>query len=317
VLLTVVGVLLLRNAAGPAVAPTRLAVLPFSVRGDAEFQYLSEGIGDLLARSLDGVGDLRTVDPSAVLSALGLDGSRAPATPQYRAVARRVGAGLYLLGSVNVIGGRLRIQAGLYDATAEATADALSQHGVEGAAADVLALVDQLAARLMVERGGTPGRVFETAALTTHSLAALRQYLTAEHLLRSGPGRVDSAIAGFQRAVAEDSTFALAHYRLAVAAGWNGRQALATAATAAAVRHSTRLADRDRRLLSGYHQYRSGLVENAEQSFRALTRDYPDNLEAEFQLADLLLYYNPIRGRSLEEPRVLFDRVLAFDPGFL
>jgi tetratricopeptide (TPR) repeat protein len=181
-----------------------------------------------------------------------------------------------------------------------------------------LALVDQLAARLLVERRpGAPGRLFETAALTTRSIAGLKAFLSAEQNLRSGPERIDSAIAGFQRAVAEDSTFALAHYRLAVAAGWQGRQELATSATAAALRHSGRLAERDRRLLRAYDQYRKGAVDQAEQGFRDLVRDYPDDLEAEFQLADLLVVHNPIRGRSQEEARDLFDKVLAYDPGFL
>jgi predicted Zn-dependent protease len=77
------------------------------------------------------------------------------------------------------------------------------------------------------------------------------------------------------------------------------------------------LADRDRRLLQAYDQYRSGSVDQAEQAFRSLVRDYPDDLESEFQLADLLNWYNPIRGRSQAEARELFDRVLAYDPGFL
>jgi serine/threonine-protein kinase len=294
-----------------------LAVLPFSVLGDSAFAYLGEGIVDLLARNLDGTGDLRTVDPGTVLSALGRDGSPSGSAARYRAVARRVGAGIYLVGTVHAIAGRLRFQASLYDATADSPAEALSQLLVEGENTDVLALVDQLAARLLVDRGAAPGRFFETATLTTGSLQALKTYLTAEQMLRSGPGAIDSALAGFQRAVAEDTTFALAWYRLAVAAGWQGRQEMAAAAAAAALRHSARLADRDRRLLEAYGAYRSGSVEQAEQGFRSLVRDYPDDLEAEFQLADLLTNYNPLRGRSQDEARELFDRILAWDPGFL
>lgn len=304
------------NSTPPALALARLAVLPFSVRGDPGFDFLGEGIVDLLARSLDGAGDLRTVDPGTVMSALGRDGSPGDAQ-RSRAVARRLGAGIYLLGTVHAVGGRLRIQAGMYDATRDGPSDALDQFEVEGDDAEVLALVDELAARLLIERGAAPGRLFETAALTTRSLTALKAYLTAEHVLRSGPERIDSAIAGFQRAVEEDSTFALAHYRLAVAAGWQLRHQMAATATAAAVRHSARLAERDRRLLLAYEQYRDGAVEEAEQAFRTLIRDYPDDLEATFQLADLLTYYNPIRGRAATEARELFDRVLSYDPGFL
>ncbi len=306
-----------RSAAASSLVATRLAVLPFAVRGDPDFNYLGEGIVDLLARDLDGVGDLRTVDPGTVLSALGAAEGRSGNPDRYRAVARRVGAGLYLLGSVHAVGGRLRIQASLHDASADVNSAALSQSGVEGDAGDVLALVDQLAARLMVDRGAAPGSLFETAALTTRSLPALRAYLTAEQSLRSGPQALDSALAGFQRAVTEDSTFALAHYRLAVAAGWQGRQEVAATATASALRHSARLADRDRRLLEVYDQYRGGSAEQAELGFRNLVRDNPGDLEAEFQLADLLTNYNPLLGRSQDEARELFDRILAYDPGFL
>jgi len=48
----------------------RIAVLPFSYRGDDEFAYLGEGMVDLLSVSLDGVGEVRTVRPRAVFSVL-------------------------------------------------------------------------------------------------------------------------------------------------------------------------------------------------------------------------------------------------------
>jgi tetratricopeptide (TPR) repeat protein len=233
-----------------------------------------------------------------------------------RTVARRVGAGNYLFGTIHAVGNRLRIQAGIYDARSR-DGSAVSQLNVDGDATEVLALVDQLAARLLVERGETPGRLFHAATLTTQSLPALKSFLTAEQSLRSGPAGIDSAIAGFQRAVSEDSTFALAYYRLAVASGWQLRHEVASAATAAALRHSTRLAERDRRLLQAYGDYRAGRVAEAEPAFRDLVRDDPGDLEAAFQLADLLAYYNPLRGRSQAEPLELFQRVLGFDPGFL
>lgn len=313
----VTGYVLANRRSALALETTRLAVLPFAVRGDTAFEYLGEGIVDLLARNLDGAGDLRTVDPGTVLSALGSMDGRAVNADRYRVVARRVGAGMYLLGTVYAVGGRLRIQASLYDATTDQAGAALAQVEEEGDAGDALSVVDRLAARVLVNRGSSPGRLFETGAITSRSLSALRTYLTAEHTLRGGPQGIDSALAGLQRAVAEDSTFALAYYRLAVAAGWQTRHDMANAATAAAVRNSSRLADRDRRLLQAYQHYRNGSPEQAEEGFRNLVRDHPDDLESQFQLADLLSNYNPMLGRSQAEAREIFDRVLAFDPGFL
>ena len=292
----------------------RFAVLPFSVRGNPQLAYLGEGIVDLLSRNLDGVDDLRAVDPGTVLSALTKSGVTTAGGDAGRAVVRRVGAGTYITGSVVATGPTLRIQASLYENGDEAPPQA--QVSVEGDTAQVLQLVDRLSAELLVKR--RPGPVYrltQTAAVTTRSLQALRAFLEAERELRNG--KPDTAIAGFQRAIEADSTFALAHYRLAVAAGWAERHALSTEAVGRALAASTRLGDRDRRLLTAYAAFRRGAPNEAEQQYRAILEDYPDDLEAEFQLADVMHQYNPLRGRPRVEARELFDRVLAFDPGFL
>jgi eukaryotic-like serine/threonine-protein kinase len=294
----------------------RFAVLPFSVRGSEHLAYLGEGIVDLLSRNLDGVDDLQSIDPGTVLSALAKSGitSTSVDLERWRVVARRIGAGTYITGSVVATGPTLRIQASLYENGDEAPPRA--QASVEGDTAQVLQLVDRLSAELMVKR--RPGPVFrltQTAAVTTRSLPALKAFLDGERNLRNG--KPDTAIAGFQRAIAEDSTFALAYYRLAVAAGWAERHALSSDAVARALVTSDRLGDRDRRLLTAYAAFRRGAPNDAEQQYRAILEDYPDDLEAEFQLADVLFQYNPLRGRPRGEARELFDRVLALDPGFL
>ena len=309
----------IRPRFGPSVAlsDSRLAVFPFAVRAADTNAYLGEGIVDLLSRNLDGFVGLRTVDPGTILTAVGKSGSGPLDPDRARSVARRVGAGLYVTGSVHAAGGQLRIQAQLYDGTKGTPGEAIAQASVDGGSGDVFRLMDQLASRLIVAtRRGAAHRLIETAALTTTSLSALKEYLNAEAALRAG--NKDSAIAGFRRAVDQDSTFALAYYRLAVAAGWHDRQQdLATWATARALAVSDRMVERDRRLLKAYASFRRGAVDSAENSYRGLLRDYPDDLEAQFQLADLLYQYNPLRGRARSEARELFDAVLAYDPGFL
>ena len=303
-----------RNAAAD-LSSSRVAVMPFSVRTGEAHSYLGEGVVDLLSRNLDGIEGLRTVDPGSVLSAAvgtgPLDLERA------RSIARRVGAGLYVLGSVHASGDRLRFQAQLYgDAAGTRSSEPLAQASVEGTDSEIFALVDRLAVELFVaSRRGAPFRLIGAAALTTTSLPALKEYLNAEATLRAG--NRDSAISGFQRAVALDTTFALAFYRLAVSAGWNNRHDLADWATGMAVGLTDRLGTRDRRLLEAYAHFRDGDADRAEENFRSLLHDYPDDLEAQFQLADLLHRYNPLRGRPASEARELFDLVLAYDPGFL
>jgi TolB-like protein len=308
------------SPAVPPVSATRVAVLPFAVRGSGSLSYLAEGMVDLLSRDLDGAGDLRTIDAGTILTAARDNGDRVLDVERGRAVAQRVGAGLYVLGSVHAIGGRMRIQAALYDGV-DGSAGTQTQVTVEGDSAQLFELVDHLSRQLLVKRGRGPlSRLAETAAITTHSLVALKAYLEAERRLRAAslqPARLDSAIAVFQQAITEDSTFALAQYRMAVAAGWANRHAMSTAAARRALTLSDRLTERDRRLLTAYVDFRRGAANSAERQYRAILRDYPDDLEALFQLADVLYNYNPLRGRPRGEAREPFNQVLALDPGFL
>jgi hypothetical protein len=97
---------------------------------------------------------------------------------------------------------------------------------VDGAADSVLPLVDELSRSLVREiwRSKEPVPSLRVSGLTTGSLDAMREYLVGEqHYRRS---EWDSAGAAFQRAIDQDSTFALAHYRLAMSLGWKGGYAL-------------------------------------------------------------------------------------------
>jgi eukaryotic-like serine/threonine-protein kinase len=299
----------------PAVSSGRLAVLPFAMSGNTNMAYLAEGMVDLLSRNLNGAGDLRTIDPGSVLATVSKTSEVVPDAQRGRALAKRLGAGLFVLGSVHTIGGRLRIQAELYGVP---DTGLVAQAAAEGDTTQLFQLVDRLSADLLAGRGrGLSSRLMQSAALTTGSLTALKSYLEGEQSLRGGEGHFDAAIAGFQRAVQEDSTFALAYYRLGVSAGWAQRPGISVPATERALLLSHRLDDRDRRLLAAFAAFQRGRADDAEQQYRAILRDYPDDLEAEFQLANVLLHYNPARGRPVAEARDPFDHVLALDPSFL
>ena len=317
VLVLAAGVVALdRGMFTPTVPPSgadRVAVLPFVVHGSDQLAYLGEGIVDLLSRDLEGVDGLQCIDPGTIVSLL--PRNAAVNAEMGRALIRRVRAGAFILGSVHPVGARVRIQATLYSASDTDADPPLGVH-VEGDTANLLQLVDQLAADLLVQRRPRAAhRLTPTAALTTHSLPALKFFLNAEQQLRAG--KPDSAITGYQRALAEDTTFALAYYRLAVAAGWSERHTLSSEAVTRGLALSDRLTERDRRLVTAFAAFRSGAVNDAERQYRSILDDFPDDLEAQFQLGDLLFQYNPLRGRPRAEARALLDQVLAHDPGFL
>jgi serine/threonine-protein kinase len=302
-----------RAPAGPASA-NHLAVLPFAVHGGGRLDFLAQGMVDLLSRNLDGAGDIRSVNGATVLAAAHADGGVAD-LEEGRRLARRLGAGLYVLGSVSAIGNQVRIDASLYDG-APAQPAMVSQASVSGDTTQLFDLVDRLAGDLMVrQRRGVGSHLLQTAATTTQSLPALKSYLDAEQQLRRG--QFDSALAGFQQAVVLDSTFALAYYRQAVAAAWSNRTALIRPNTNRAVQLADRLSARDRRLLESFAALADGKPDEAEQGYQAILQDYPDDLEAQWQLATVLNVYNPLRGRPIAESGRVFDGVVKLDPEFL
>jgi len=146
-------------------------------------------------------------------------------------------------------------------------------------------------------------------------LPALKGYLDAERNLRAA--RYDSAISGFQRAIEVDSSFALAYYRLAVAAMGVNRMGLLGPAMERALALDQRLSERDRRLLAAFADLFRGTPDRAERQYREFLEGYPDDLEAQFQLGNLLYTYNAARGRSPAEAREQYMRVLQVDPRFL
>jgi eukaryotic-like serine/threonine-protein kinase len=301
---------------GPAVAsPTLVAVLPFAVRGSADAVYLGEGMVSLLSTSLDGAGELRAVDPHAVLSVVQRRG-RALLDPASAAVvAERLGAGLYVLGDVVEAGGQVQITASLFDR--EHRASPLARGTVEGSGGQVFALVDGLATQLLAGKSSGPkGRVTRVASVTTSSLAAYKAYLDGEAAFRAG--RADSAVVAFERAVRLDPSFALAYYRLSVAAEWATLAGSFTARAAEqAVRHSARLTDHDRLLLRALLATRRGAAVEAEGLYRNILGTYPDDIEAWSQLGEVLFHYGPEQGRNIAESRAPFERVLYFDPAFV
>ncbi|HEX6105421.1 MAG TPA: BTAD domain-containing putative transcriptional regulator [Gemmatimonadales bacterium] len=301
----------------PAAALTTIAVLPFTYRGSPEFGYLSEGMVDLLSANLNGAGELRTVDPGAVLAQVRHAGRDRLEHGQVQRLAARLGAGSYVQGHIVETGGRLRISARLYaGGVVEGRGEAL----VGGPSTQLFHLVDGLTAQLIAQQSGGPaGSLSRLAALTTDSLAALKAYLEGERYFRAG--QADSCLRILERAVRIDSSFALAHYRLATAV-WKFRPvplpapALAREALDRALRHSDRLSDSDRRLFRAFAAQIHGRLSEAERRYRDIVSRHPDNVEATFQLAELVLHQE--RDRELRyswlEAREWFERVLAIDP---
>jgi tetratricopeptide (TPR) repeat protein len=291
--------------------PGLVAVFPFTVEGGTENQYLGPGMVDLLSTNLEGAGELRSVDPEALLGRLARRASPVRTPEEAEDVAARFGAGLYLLGNVVESGGQLHLRAALY--ARNQGAEPVARAAVEGKVSELFALVDRLTALLLAQGKSSPEeRLARVAASTTESLDALKSYLAGERELRAG--RYMPAFEAFQTAVQIDTAFSLAYYRQSLAAEWLGRDSAAQRAAQAAARFDQRLSEHDRRLVRALVARRAADLTQAEALYREVVDNYPDDVEAWLQLGQLLFQANPLRGRSATESRAAFERVLALDP---
>jgi TolB-like protein len=87
-------------------------LLPFSLRGPSELQYIGAGMVDLLQNSIDAIGGYRVIQPSTSERDLRRPANAAEIAPQVRAA----GARFVVSGSVVAVGAELRVNAELYDA---------------------------------------------------------------------------------------------------------------------------------------------------------------------------------------------------------
>lgn len=275
-----------------------LAVMPFQVIGDPQLAYLGEGIVEMLSRNIDGAANLRTIPPEMTISAA--------------KKKKTIDARYIVTGNIAHAGNQVRITASIVD----------SKRGkpitreVSGTPDNLFDVVDQLSAQILAAtRSGADAHLSESAALTTKSLPALRAYLEGEVHYRKT--EYDSAITHYSQAVALDSTFALAYYRLSVSQWQNNRPFAAREPLTHAVRFSDRLSERDRALVLAYAAVFDGRWDDALTQYRTLLDRNPDDLEVTYSLAQAISYHNTANGKPFSESKPMLDRVAAADPEFL
>ena len=280
-----------------------LAVLPFQVRGAPGFDFLRDGLVELISAGIGGDGISR-VPPTAVFGHV--DRGEEAGSPAQRArLARDLGADLVLAGEVTVQGDTMRISAALFDGRKPERP--VRRVEVSGGTAEVPALAQRLA--LAVNPASRAHAPSPTAA---PSLPALKLYITGQRLLKRH--QYDSARAAFAGATREDPSYALAHFGLVVALEASNRPAEADAAAARAMALGGQLPERERNLLVARDAYRAGDAASAEQAARAVIARDGHDVDAWAILGETELRLNPLRGRPAAEARQAFEVVLALEP---
>ena len=298
-----------------------LAVLPFRVASaDASVHYLREGMVDLIAAKLSGE-DLRALEPRTMLDAWRRAGGTETNDLSRESsldLARQLKAGKALLGDVVGTPNRLVLTVSLIGV---AHGDQIARVTVEGPPDSLASLVNQISTQLMTRTSGeAAGRMTN---LSSTSLPALRAYLDGQARLRRGDAR--NAAQDFDRALKEDSTFALAGLGLRLATGWYGDPVLGNRGIAIAWSERARLSPRDQALLVALagpkYPARSSDIEVYKAREQYLTMA-TDNAEAWYLFADHIFHNGSAIGIRNWEDRALagFKKAMELDstysPGY-
>jgi tetratricopeptide (TPR) repeat protein len=233
-----------------------------------------------------------------------------------RRLAREAGVWTVVLGDFTLAGDSLHLAARVYDV---ASGERVEIARVDDRAGeDVRPLFDQLAAKLL-DLSGAPSEVqIGLARSTTQSLAAYRAYLTGVERLN----RWDLAGAERElgRAVAIDSAFGLAYYKLALTRGWlvGTEDSIADRAIVRATAHSANLPAHDRTVISAYRAFIGGEFADARDLYQQLLSRDPADADAWYGLGETWFHDTTGMNQAPAWTHALraFRRTLTLDPDY-
>lgn len=286
---------------------TQIAILPFDVRTGDELAPWREDMVEILHRAIQGSEEVRSVDPNAMLVLTAGDelASRDPVRGEE--VARHFGAEWYLIGRVSRLGKQIRITPSLYRSGGEAIdldpVVVMEVHQIQQAA-------DTLAQRIVGTMLNRPGlRIATLASQTTHSPTAFSHFLQGQRFFREK--RYEEGAEAFERALALDSTFALAafQYGRLLFYFYEQNEVNQHRLLLQAERHIDKLPLSSQWLLQAHvTAFARGEPDAAEPLYKKYLERYPDDGFALISYGDFLFHNNPMRGRTAWEAKEYLEK---------
>jgi serine/threonine-protein kinase len=323
VVLLAATIALARRTPGPpsGVNPRHsMLILPFdNLRDERSVEWLRDGSVSMLGLNLSQWKDLTVVDHERLHDLLakhdlkvgddvGLD--------MARRLAREAGVWTVVLGDFTPAGDSLHLTARVFDVASGKRVDVAQVDAPS--AEDVRPLFDELAAKLL-DLSGAPNEIrIGLARATTGSLEAFRAYLSGLDQLN----RWDLAGAhrNLQRAIALDTTFGLAYYKLALTRGWLvGTEDSATGrAIVRATRYSGNLPVHERAVINAYRAFYGGEYTEARSLYQALLARDSADADAWYGLGEAWFHDTAGSDEAPAWTQALraFKRTLALDPNY-
>ena len=302
----------------------RLVVAPFDVLA-AEDTVWHTGFVDVLSRSFDGAGPLRTVSASVTLQYW--KGTRSDAASATQ-LARKAHAGLAVFGQLMRAGAdSLKLAASLVDVVSGRTLEV----EVRDEANRMERMGDSVTVRLLRELGTIrPIAAVARASMLSRSLPALKAFLQGEQLYRAN--EVLAARDKYQIAINADTGFALAYHRMRgvwrAIASENDSTGYSYARLAGERNHG--LAPRDSLLIvadslaaakapgSVFLDY-AGLAQLHRRvaALELAAKRYPDDAEVQFELGEAAYHIGERVGLPQQRALAAFLKAIRLDPKFL
>jgi serine/threonine protein kinase len=284
----------------PLPVPRELAIVPFE---SAEGSTDGADLAHLLQLNLDNLPGLSLTSARRINRWWDHRG-RAPLAGEKAQIARELRAHWVTHGILERYSDSLRVRVSLYDGQGRVTPlPEMRSHASDlGALSDTLALA--LLRTIAPELAGSYQVIGDLAGIP---LPALRQFLQGDEAFQRDQWAL--AEQHFEAALALDSSFALAAWRLANVRGWR-RLGSAEDLTPLYQRRGTRLRPLDALLIDALSQL--SLRTRFERLEAAIAR-FPDDAYARLLYAEELFHRGPLVGRGLDEGVRAMAGAIALD----
>jgi len=290
-----------------------------------DVEWLRDASVNLLYLDLSRWSDIKVVDDERVADLLRANPETRGGTPVSLsaglAIAKRVGAGKLVMGDLLKVGSRTTVTAKVFDVRGGQRIRTTHQ---ESTVQDSLISRFGVLAQDILNVGSASG--VNAGAIGTKSTAAYREYLAGVQALN----RFDlkGAKPHFLEALKLDSTFALAHYKLAVLVGWdNAADNSKLEHAQLAARFGSSLPARERTLVNALLAFNSQQWGRACEGYGSLVRADSNDVEALYGMGECLWHDNIVEPIGGDTTRLrfrgswnsaihMFERTLAVDPTF-
>jgi tetratricopeptide (TPR) repeat protein len=268
----------LRDTTPPGIGASgrpAVAVMPFTCSTATEdLRWLSQGVPDMLITGLgqtQGLDVVSTLRLHEILRKVAGGEVATVEAGQVLEVARRVGAGAVVVGSVFGSDSTIRIDARVEDVT---SGRLLSAHHVQGP--EVFDLVDELTEHIRADLGLSGVSMARSiAAVSSNSMQA--QQLYAAGMEASSNLRYVEAIKLFRQAVEIDPSFAMAHFQIWMMGEYIGDRSLEEEHRARALQDLDRLPDRNRLYVQAVDAWGPAPERARDLLEERISRDHEEN----------------------------------------